>query len=127
MDILVEAHSGIRWLVLLAMLAAIVLAARNLRAETWTGGAIKPFVWSSILFDIQVALGLILYVGNSGWDQRGFIAYFHPVIMIAALGVWHAFIARARKNDAPSSYRILLIGAVLALALVVAGIPWAGS
>lgn len=124
-DILVAAHDGIRWLVLLAMLAAVLMAARNLKTETWSGGAIKPFVWSSIIFDIQVTLGLIVYVVGTNWDENAFRAYIHPLIMISALGVWHAVISRAKKNDAPSSYRLLLIGAVVSLALVLIGIPWA--
>lgn len=125
-DILVAAHDGIRWLVLIAMLAAVLMAWRNLNTETWSGGAIKPFVWSSILFDIQVTLGIVVYLVGTNWDNNAFYALVHPLVMIAALAVWHVFIGRARKNAAaPSSYRLLLIGGLISLALVIAAIPWA--
>ena len=125
-DTLVAAHNGIRWLVLIAMLAAVVMAARNLKAATWSAGAIKPFVWSSILFDIQAALGIVVYLVGTNWDNSASRAFIHPVLMIGALGVWHAFISRAKRNDEPSSYRILLTGAVIALLLVAVGITSVG-
>jgi hypothetical protein len=125
MDILVAAHSGIRWLVLLAMLAVIVLAIMNLRSESWSETSIKPFVYSAILFDVQVTLGIIVYLFGSAWSDNTFIAFIHPALMLVALAVWHITIGRARKNAASSSYRILLIGAVISLVLVAVGIPWA--
>ena len=125
MEFLVTAHSVIRWIVLIVMLAAIGYAAQNRSAESFPAGAIKPFVFSAIVFDIQVTLGIIIYLFGQAWSKNLFLALIHPVTMLIALGVWHMFIARARKAAAPSSYRTLMIGGIVSLALVIAGIPWA--
>ena len=125
MDFLIAAHSGLRWIVLLLMLGVILLAAQNRNADTWSGGAIKPFLFSAIAFDIQVTLGIVVYVAGQAWEENVFLGVIHPLVMLAALGVWHMFIARARKAAAPSSYRTLLLGGVVSLALVIAAIPWA--
>ncbi len=125
MDFLIAAHSGLRWIVLLLMLGVILFAAQNRNAESWPGGAIKPFLFSAIAFDIQVTLGIVVYLAGQAWEKNIFLAVIHPLIMLAALGVWHMFIARARKTAAPSSYRTLLLGGVVSLALVIAAIPWA--
>ena len=125
MDILVAAHSGVRWLVLLAMLGAIFMAFRHLKDDTWTEGSIKPFSLAAIIFDIQVALGIITYLAGQAWSDNTFIAVIHPLFMLVAVGVWHMAIARARKEASGSSYRVLLIGAIVSLALVIAAIPWA--
>jgi hypothetical protein len=124
MDILVQAHSGVRWLVLLALLFAIVTAVRNLKAE-WTEQSIRPFSIAAVLFDIQVTLGIITYVVGKTWESDdSFISRIHPLVMIIALGVLHMSIARARKSATTASYRTLLIGTVASLALVLAAIPW---
>lgn len=125
MDFLVAAHSGLRWIVLLALLGAILFAAQNRNADSWPGGAIKPFLFTAIVFDLQVTLGIVLYLAGQGWEKNLFLAVIHPLIMLAALGAWHMFVAKARKAAAPSSYRTLLLGGVVSLALVIAAIPWA--
>ncbi len=125
MNILVEAHSGIRWLVLLALLASIVMAVRNLKGS-WGEGSDKVFKITAILFDIQVTLGFVTYVVAKTWESDdNFIARVHPLVMLIALGVLHMSLGKARKQASTGSYRTLLIGTVLSLALVLAGIPWA--
>lgn len=124
MNILVEAHSGIRWLVLAALIASIVVAARNL-SGTWGEGSDKVFKISAILFDIQVTLGLVTYIAEQTWESsETFVAQIHPLVMFVALGVFHMSISRARKQASTASFKTLLIGSIAALALVIAGIPW---
>jgi hypothetical protein len=124
MNILVEAHSGLRWLVLLALLASIVMAARNLKGS-WGEGSDKVFKISAILFDIQFTLGIVTYIVEKTWESsETFVAQIHPVVMLLALGVFHMAISRARKQASTASFRTLLIGSVVSLALVLAGIPW---
>jgi uncharacterized membrane protein len=124
MNILVEAHSGIRWLVLLALLASIVMAARNLKG-TWGEGSDKVFKISAILFDIQVTLGFVVYVVEQTWSSDdNFIARVHPLLMLIALGVLHMALSRARKQASSASYMTLLVGSLASLALVIGGIPW---
>lgn len=116
MALLVSAHSGLRWLVLLAVVATAI----------WALGRGREVVpdwprWVGILVAAQVVLGLVLYLVNGGWRQGWFIAAWHPVAMIAALGAFQVGVARAREADRP---RVLGGFAVLSLALMVLAIPW---
>ena len=116
MQALVAAHSGLRWLVLAGLVAVAVWALGRGRE------AVPGWVaWVRILFIVQVLLGAVLYVANSGWEQGAFIAAWHPVAMVAALGAFEAGSGRARRTDTP---RTLGVFTVVSIVLVLAAIPW---
>lgn len=120
MDILVEAHSGIRWLVLAGLLATVVVGFAGPKRELK-----DPWLRAvTIAFDIQVALGILLYVVNRGWAQGSFIAVVHPIGMIVALGIFHAGLSRGRRIGGSKGWRVLAITALASLAVVIAAIPW---
>lgn len=122
MEILVEAHSGLRWLVVLALVAtAIIALTRSSRAEAPTDRWLQ---WVAILFDIQVTIGVVLYLFNQGWEQGGFIAYWHPIGMIAAVAVFHIGLSSGRKAPEGNGWKIISLMTVLSLVLVIAAIPW---
>ena len=122
MDILVSAHSGIRWLVLVALVATAVIAFMRASQDRPTTEAWLP--WVAGLFDLQVLLGLILYIFNQGWDEEGFIAYFHPIGMILAVAVFHMGLGRGRKVGGGAGWRTIGIMTLVSLVLVLAAIPW---
>ncbi len=122
MEILVQAHSGLRWLVVLALIAtAIIGFTRASRADAPTDRWLQ---WVAILFDIQVTIGVVLYLFNQGWEQGGFIAYFHPIGMIAAVAVFHMGLGRGRKAAGGDGWRTIGVMTLLSLVLVIAAIPW---
>lgn len=114
------AHSGLRYLVLLVgVVAALAFAyglatRRPLRAERGINAAFVGFL------DLQVLLGLIL-MGVTGTFGGQFMG--HMVTMILALVVAHAASIVARRSpDARRALTVRLVGVVLTLALVAAGI-----
>lgn len=125
MDTLVTVHSLVRWVVLVALVAAAGLALTRSRAgAAWAEGADRPFAIASVLFDIQLTLGIILWIGTQAWSDNLFIGVIHPLGMIAAAGVLHVFIGRARKAASAQSYRTVLIGLAATVVLVLLAIPW---
>lgn len=122
MDILVEAHSGLRWLVLVALVAVAVVG--FMRAKATAEPDDKWLSWVAILFDIQVTIGIILYLANSGWNQGGHIAVFHPIGMLAATAVFHIGLGRGRKTGGGPGWRTIAIMTLASLAIVLAAIPW---
>lgn len=122
MDILVEAHSGIRWLVLLALLAVAVVG--FIRASSTDSPDDRWLLWTSILFDVQVTIGIILYLANRGWEQEGVIPVIHPLAMLAAVAVFHIGLARGRREGGGRGWRTVAVMTMASLVIVLAAIPW---
>ncbi|HJR92128.1 MAG TPA: hypothetical protein VJ938_06790 [Acidimicrobiia bacterium] len=122
MDAVVAAHSGIRWLVLVALVATVVVGfMRSSREESPTD---RWLTWVGVLFGIQVLLGVILYIFNQGWDQGGFIAVYHPIGMILAIAIFNMGTGRGRKTGGGAGWRTIAIMTLVSLVLVLAAIPW---
>ncbi len=125
METLVEIHSWFRWVVLAAMVVAVVYGFLRYRTRaTWND---RLFALTAVLFDLQVALGIILWFGTQAWGDNAFIAYIHPVGMLVAVGLLHAVLGRARKQGDTPAYRLVATGFLLSLALTVGVIPWVRS
>lgn len=85
LEILIRAHSGLRWLVLLAIVVGIFGWARG-----WWGAAQyqkQRRVWGmvySVLLDVQLVLGLLIFFMLPAWPNL-----WHPLSMILAVGSAH--------------------------------------
>ena len=119
MDILFHAHSGLRYLVLLAALAAMVAlvyalaTARAVRASQLLAASFTG------LLDLQVLLGLGLVIGGIFPDA----VVGHLVMMVFAAVITHASsIVGQRASSERRELGIRLAGIVAALALIVGGI-----
>ena len=135
-------HSWIRWLVLLAGLAAFWRAAAGAaRRKPWRPSDDRAGFWFVTALDLQVTLGLILYVflspvthlafGDFGaaMKNRGlrFWAVEHVVGMLLGLALAHIGRARTRKTDSLRRHRVAAIFFGLALVVILASIPWPGT
>ena len=119
---LVTIHSWTRWLVLAALLGAIVLGYLRFRAKAeWSPHFHQVAV---MVIDIQVAIGIVIWLFYDGAKRGFFYAVLHPVVMLLALGVAHATFGIAKKRDEPKSWLIAGLGSLASLALIVAAIPW---
>ncbi|QIA09584.1 cytochrome B [Draconibacterium halophilum] len=137
---LLHAHNGFRWLVLIALVFAVILAVIGWtgrrkwgRADNLTGLVLV------MLMDIQFLLGIILYafvspITKAAFNDFGaamknsnlrFYAVEHILLMIIALVLVHIGRAKSKKDAAPlKKYRAAAIFYGLALVLVLAAIPW---
>lgn len=117
-------HSLWRWLVVAAAVLALAGAAAASGGRP-SGWATRSGLIYTITLDVQVLIGLIIWVGRGWWQGEPFYAYIHPLIMLLALGVAH--MARGREKRARAARRpargvLFIYGA--SLLLVVLGIPW---
>jgi heme A synthase len=119
MRFLYQAHSGLRYLVLLAAVAAVIALVYALATRRAGRSArVLPAVFTGLL-DLQVLLGLSLVIGGVMPD----IVVGHLAMMVIALVVAHgASIAGRRANSERRELVIRLVGIVLALLLIVGGI-----
>jgi hypothetical protein len=136
-------HSWLRWLVVLAAVAVVVRAAIGLRArKLWGPADDRGMLFLTIAFDIQVLLGLVLYVGlspviglafqNLGAAMRnGAIRFFlieHMFGMLVAVALVHVGRVKVRKSvDAAAKHRLALTFVVISLIVLVLSIPWPGT
>ena len=137
---LVAFHSVLRWVVLLAALAAIFVALSGWSGEKAPGANLIRF---SLIFviaiDLEFLVGLVLYFGASPItrdalanfgeamksQQARFFAVEHTVLMLFAVICAHVGGALARKGRTNGmKYRGAAIAYTFSLLLMLSGIPW---
>lgn len=115
MSALVDIHTLFQYAALLGVIAAII--------QGFTG-LLSPMVFDIGIWvlRIQVVLGLIVWIGNSGWNLGAMQGFIHPIAGIAALGAAEAFNARGSRATDGSGDRTRANGFIIALVLVIAAI-----
>lgn len=129
MAFLLRMHSDWRWLVLLLIVAALGLGLWGwLGRKPWSRAATILARAYPILIDIQVLLGIALYVVEKRWAVTGegtaFINYFHPILGLLTLGVGHMVSARIKRASSDEQrYKQLALGTLAVIVLVVLTVP----
>lgn len=133
MQIVFTLHSLWRWVVLLAALAAIIKALLGWFGRgDWTDLDNRLGLLFTVAFDIQLLLGLIVYIGTftGAHAQRWFggsigrLSGEHVALMVIALVIAHIARSRARKAEAAvSKHRTVAIGFIISLILIVIRMP----
>lgn len=130
-------HSLLRWLVLTTLILSVVQSARG---GVFTPGHARLRTITVATFDTQVLLGILLYVVGPMTPRSAealrlymkvsalrFFTVEHPFAMIASIAVLHIFSAQSKRADTDGArHRRMLLGAGIALALVLIAIPWPG-
>lgn len=120
MEFLFAAHSGLRYLVLLAAAAALAYLVYGWLARRPYDRAarILTAVFVGVL-DLQVLLGILLLLVRPFYPALS----GHVVMMLLAAAAAHGFSVAARRREVPGArYRLAATGVALALLLVVGGI-----
>jgi len=118
-DFFLSAHTWWQYVTLLAVIVALVFAFRSTMMDATSE---RVYRLTAVAVDIQVALGIVLWLANSGWSQSFVQAWIHPLVGLGALGVLHAFVGRARKGHPEVANRTVRTGLIIAVLLVVAAI-----
>ena len=129
-----------RWLILFGGLASIIIGIRGWSEHRqWSSSADKTGLLYTISLDIQLLLGLLLYVVFSPVTTRHFsdfgaamgnstVRFFlveHLALIILALVLAHIGRARVGKAEDPvSKYKNATIFYGISLVLVLIAIPW---
>jgi hypothetical protein len=135
-------HSWIRWLVLVTGLIAVVRAISGTTSRRpWTPLDDRSAFFFTMMLDLQVLIGLLLYAWLSPLTREAFRdigaamkshglrfwAVEHIFGMIVALAIAHVGRARIRKADPSRRHRVALTFFGLAFLVIVASIPWPGA
>lgn len=139
-DLMLFAHSWLRWLVLLAMLMAVARAAGGVSTRRpWTPVDDRAGMLTTVSLDLQLLIGIVLYGFLSPVTTSAFvdmaaamraapIRFFtveHPVGMIVAIALAHVGRVRVRKAaTSEAKHKTALIFFGLALLVLLLSIPW---
>lgn len=132
-------HSTLRWVVLLAGLVASASAwAGRLGSTSWTDSTTGTGRIFAVAMDLQLAVGLVLYLALSptvasglsnasaamGDAQHRFWMVEHPAAMILALVLAHIGVAKSRRRSATDEPRTPAWHFTIAVLIVAAMVPW---
>jgi len=125
------AHSLVRWAVLIGALWATLAALSGLRGHrAWTRKARVPGVLLAAVADLQLLLGLALWLGLSphaitAGGRAHYWTYLHPLAGIAVVALVHVGSVRVRRMlDDGARWRTAARFYGAALGIAVLGIPW---
>jgi hypothetical protein len=134
-------HSWLRWVALIAGVAATISA---LRETTPSTGQTRADRWGLILMatlDLQMLLGLVMYLAisptmaairdNFAGSMKDPVARFwaveHITTMMLAVILTHVGRVLARKSATPEAKRMkLFVSFAVATALMLLAMPWPG-
>lgn len=132
---LVHAHSGLRWLALALLVAAVAVSVSGwLGKKPVSEGNRKLYLFTLITVHLQLVLGLILYlflspkVNFSDLSNRviRFYTVEHSLIMLLAIvAITVGYSRSKRATDATQKHRLVALLYGVGLVLIVIGIPWA--
>ena len=139
---LLTVHSWLRWVVILAGIVAFVRAVAGASGrQPWKASDDRAGFWFILSLDVQLLIGLVLYfflsdLTTSALRDFGgamkisawrFWAVEHPFGIFVAIALAHVGRARARKADSFRRHRVAAIFFGLALAAILASLPWPGT
>lgn len=126
MDLLRTVHPWLGYVVLVVLVGAAGTAFSHGRSSRELDTRLP--VGATVLLDIQVTLGILLWATGSHWRSGPLIAWVHPVLTIAALVAGHVGIARARRlRLVTEAWAAIGRGLTTASVLVVLGIGVASA
>jgi hypothetical protein len=133
-NILVKSHSGLRWMLLAAILVAIVRFASAATARKKVRNLGPYALTALILLHIQVLVGLWLYVispkvifaasAMKVGVQRFFLVEHISLMILAAVLMTIGYSTTKKQINTPYGGKKLLFYYLIALFLILLAIPW---
>jgi len=91
-------HSYWRWVVLVVGVSAIVLSVMSMTGNRpWDTLTDRLALIFTISLDIQVVIGLIVWISQQRWSGDLFLGYIHPLLMLGAVALAHVGRAQADR------------------------------
>lgn len=134
--IMVHAHSGLRWLVLIMLLVAIVNALIGwLGNKDWQKKDKMINMITMMFFHLQVVIGIVLYfispkvtftgLFDEGMRTAMFYSLEHPTMMLISAILFTIGYSKAKRADSDSQkFRRTFFWFLITLLIVLYSIPW---
>ena len=130
---LVHAHSGLRWIALILLLAAVAVSISKWQGNSgYTEGNRKLYLFTLIAVHTQLLIGLVLYFispkVNFGLISEKLYRFYtveHTAGMLIAIVLITIGYSRSKRaTDTVTKQRLIGIFYGLGLLLILASIPW---
>ncbi len=131
---LLAAHSGLRWVVLILLLAAIFNAFSKKSSGSWTPKDKKIALFTLIFTHIQLVIGLVLYfqspkVSFASGVMSDSIARFYTVehisLMLVAIALITVGYSKSKRGETDAQkFGAIAKFYLIRLILILASIPW---
>lgn len=123
---LVHSHSGLRWVVLLLLLAAIFNAGTKMGGKaSYTDKDKKLGLFALIFSHVQLVIGLVLYFISPKVQMFRFFKMEHLAMMIIAIALITVGYSRAKRQTSDAGkFKTTFWFYLIALLAILAGIPW---
>lgn len=134
-NMLKHAHSGLRWIALVLLIAAVVTAFLKWKNNNgYAEGNRKLFMFSMIFLHIQLLIGGALYfispyVQFTADTMKNSVTRFYTVehitmMILAAVLVTIGHSKSKKHSDATAKYKSVFVFYTIGLLLILAAIPW---
>lgn len=130
-NILKHAHSGLRWVALFLLIAAIATAWQTMKSGRQAG---KLPLFALITAHVQLLLGLVLYFTSphvqfvEGFMKDTVLRFYsveHITIMLLAIAAITVGYSRAKRQTSEAGKaKVIFRFYTIALVLILLGIPW---
>jgi glucose uptake protein GlcU len=130
---LVHAHSGLRWIALVLLIAAVITATSKWQGRSgYTDGNRKLYLFTLIAVHTQLLIGLLLFFISPKVDfsmmsdklYRFYTAEHTVGMLVAIVLVTIGYSKSKRADDATTKQRLIGIFYGIGLLLILASIPW---
>jgi heme A synthase len=118
-DFFLTAHTWWQYVALLAVVVSLVFAFRSPMMDSTSETVYRL---TAVAVDIQVALGIVVWLSNSGWSLGFMQGWLHPILGLATAGALHGSLSAARKAHPEVANRNIRRGLIVVILLVVATI-----
>ena len=130
-----HAHSGLRWVVLILLVAAIVRAFSKRRGGTVYPGKDKLALFAFISTHLQLTLGLVLYLFLSPYvsfesgTMANAVSRFYTVehflgMIVAIIIVTMGYVRAKKQAELNKGWKTIGIYYLIGLVLILVSIPW---
>jgi hypothetical protein len=131
---LLHAHSGLRWVALILLIAAIFNALSAKRTGEYTAKHKKLNLFAMVFLHVQILIGFAMYFQSpkvqftSGWMKEAMYRFYgmeHLLLMLIAVVLVTIGRKKAEKALAPIvKHKKIIVFYSIALILIMAAIPW---
>ena len=122
-------HSFWRYAVLIAAVLALIVSLGGWLGPQAQRAVLQPVVRRAaslyiIVLDVQVLVGIVLWIGKGWYAAPGFYRAEHPATMLLAMIAAHVGLVMAKRQRLPmGAARAVGIGVLVSFVLVLVGIP----